>query len=674
MFSFTQRLASASLFVLFVAASAAPLQLSAAPATPAAIPLESFFGNAPFDGAVLSPNARYLAVTISPKDKRKGLYVIDLTDMKGNMVAQFSDTDVDTVKWVNDERIVFDTRDSELGQRDVKEGPGMFAVNRDGKSLRQLVAFGKEFWGVKARTAENLLHPATYLMSQRGAQNSEFIYVTSPQFDEDYEVRYVDLLRLNTLTGTTKKVARPPHVRSWLLDHKGEPRVAIGYLKNQTFVYYRETVDSEWTTISKGDLFGIKDVSFEPLAFGADNTIYVSTNKGVGDKNEVYVYDYKTSKLADTPIISTAGYDFDGSLITNGEKVIGMSFATDARSTMWFDPKMKALQDRVDGLLQSTVNIISMGARAETPWVVVISYSDVQPTIYQLFNTTTGAFQKIGDSRPDIDPALMAKQQQIMLKARDGMDIPALLTLPKGQSKNLPLVVLVHGGPYVRGSLWGWDNETQFLASRGYAVIEPSFRGTTGFGTKHFKAGWKQWGLAMQDDIADSAKWAIEKGIADGNRVCIAGASYGGYATLMGLIKHHELYKCGVNWVGVSDIELLVKGHWSFKSDMSDQWRDYGMPDMIGDIKKDAEQLRATSPLIQASRLKRPLLMAYGGADARVPRYHGDKFYAAVKGTNPDAELIVYPEEGHGWALPKNRYDFYGRMEKFLDKHIGKAQ
>jgi dipeptidyl aminopeptidase/acylaminoacyl peptidase len=171
--------------------------------------------------------------------------------------------------------------------------------------------------------------------------------------------------------------------------------------------------------------------------------------------------------------------------------------------------------------------------------------------------------------------------------------------------------------------------------------------------------------------MADSALWAINKGIADANRVCIAGGSYGGYATLMGLIKHHELYKCGINWVGVSDFELLVKGHWSFKSDMNDQWRDYGVPDMIGDINKDAAQLKATSPLVQASRLKRPLLMAYGGADRRVPRYHGDKFYEAVKGNNPDVELIVYPGEGHGWILPKNNFDFYGRMVKFLDKHIG---
>lgn len=386
----------------------------------------------------------------------------------------------------------------------------------------------------------------------------------------------------------------------------------------------------------------------------------------------VFTFDYKTGKLSDKPIINTAGYDFNGTFIANSEKVLGMEFSTDARSTLWFDPKMKALQERVDGLLKSTVNIISVAARSELPWVLVESYSDVQPAVWNLFNTETGAFQLIGESRPGIDPTQMATQQQITFKARDGLTVPALLTLPKGGGKNLPIVVLVHGGPWVRGSLWGWDAESQFLASRGYVVIEPAFRGTTGFGDKHYRAGWKQWGLAMQDDVADSVKWAISQGYADANRVCIAGASYGGYATLMGLIKHPELYKCGVNWVGVSDFELFVDGHWSFKSDMDQTNREFTLPELVGDLKKDAEQLRATSPLANASKLKRPLLMAYGGLDRRVPRFHGDKFYAAVKPTNPDVELIVYPEEGHGWVLPKTRNDFYGRMEAFLERHIGK--
>ena len=250
--------------------------------------------------------------------------------------------------------------------------------------------------------------------------------------------------------------------------------------------------------------------------------------------------------------------------------------------------------------------------------------------------------------------------------------IPALLTLPPGGGKNLPLVVLVHGGPYVRGSTWGWDSDSQFLASRGYAVLEPAFRGTTGFGQAHFKAGWKQWGLAMQDDIADGARWAIAQGIADPKRICIAGASYGGYATLMGLVRDPDLYQCGINWLGVTDIELMYTGSWRLASDLGKQWKKHGMPLLVGDRVKDAAQLKASSPIEQAARIQRPLLMAYGGADRRVPIYHGTKFRDAVTRTNKQVEWIEYDEEAHGWSLPKNRVDFWGRVEKFLDRHIGK--
>jgi len=243
--------------------------------------------------------------------------------------------------------------------------------------------------------------------------------------------------------------------------------------------------------------------------------------------------------------------------------------------------------------------------------------------------------------------------------------------LPAGGAKHAPMVVLVHGGPQVRGNQWEWNPETQFLASRGYAVLEPDFRGSTGYGDRHFRAGWKQWGLAMQDDIADGARWAIAQGIADPKRICIAGASYGGYATLMGLVNDPDLYRCGVSRAGVTDINLLYDGHWSFTSDLSEQYKQYGMPDMVGDPVKDAEQLKATSPIRQAARIRAPLLLAYGGADVRVPIYHGRKFMDAIKPTNKQVEWIEYADEGHGWSLPSTRVDFWGRVEKFLDKHIG---
>jgi dipeptidyl aminopeptidase/acylaminoacyl peptidase len=409
-----------------------------------------------------------------------------------------------------------------------------------------------------------------------------------------------------------------------------------------------------------------------PLAFGADGSLFVVARVGDADTSSVHKIDLATGQINPEPIVRTTGYDFDGSIATSRDKLLGLRITTDATADEWLDPEMKAIQQEVDKLLPATINLLSAPRRAQTPWILVRGYSDVIPPTYWLYNKEARTVSKVGESRPGIDPKQMGRQQFIRYKARDGMEIPALLTLPPGAKKTgLPMVVLVHGGPWVRGSTYGWHPQSQFLASRGYAVLEPEFRGTLGFGAKHFLSSWKQWGLAMQNDVADGTRYLIGKGIADAKRICIAGASYGGYATLMGLVNDPDLYKCGINWVGVTDINLMYKGSWNYESDMSEEWKQYGMPEMIGDPVRDAEQLKATSPIAQAARITQPLILAYGGVDVRVPIYHGKQFYEAVTKTNKNVEWIEYPEEAHGWSLPKNHYDFWTRVEKFLDKHIG---
>jgi dipeptidyl aminopeptidase/acylaminoacyl peptidase len=304
--------------------------------------------------------------------------------------------------------------------------------------------------------------------------------------------------------------------------------------------------------------------------------------------------------------------------------------------------------------------------------VLVRSFSDMQPALYFIYNRSTKSLHHVGKTYPDIKAAAMGVQEQVRYTARDGLQVPAMLTIPlQSEGKKLPMVVMVHGGPYLRGSQWGWSPDVQFLASRGYMVLAPEFRGSTGFGQKHFRAGWKQWGLKMQDDIADGVKWAVEKGYADPQRVCILGGSYGGYATLMGLVNDPGLFRCGVDFAGVTDIRLMYTGHWLYISDISEEAKRYSMPEMIGDLEKDAEQLKATSPIEQAHRITRPLLLAYGGQDWRVPLVHGTRFRDAVRKVNQDVEWIEYPEEGHGWNDPKNRIDFWTRVEAFLQRHIG---
>lgn len=661
------------LLVLTIGCAAAA-QAQSPVSAPAAVrpPITSFFENSAFSGAVLSPNAKYLAVKFSAKDRRVGLFVMDVATEKTTAVAEFADLDVGRVQWVNDNRLMFNINNRQVGQRDVDHYPGLFAVDRDGKNMRQLaeMALAEPTIGTRIREDANRLPWNTLMLDQIGAQDSEFVYVQRPVYNQD-DLRYVDLLRLNTVTGTSKVIKRPSNeTRQWMLDTKGEPRVAVASEKDITTFYMRDAGSDEWRKLVSNKMFSDKD-TFVPLGFAPDGTLYVSTDNAANDTSAIHSYDTVTGQVSAKPVITTPGYDFDGNLISSREKVLGMRFTTDAESTIWFDDKMKALQKRIDELLPATVNLLAPASRPETPWILVEAYSDVQPKMILLFNTESGKFRKVGDSHPNIVPQQMARQVQLSYKARDGITIPALLTLPNGIRKNLPMVILIHGGPWTRGSTWGWMRESQFLASRGYAVLEPSFRGTTGLGTKHMESSFKQWGLAMQDDIADAAKFAIEKGYADPQRICLAGASYGGYATLMGLIKDPQLFKCGVDWVGVTDIELLLNGHWSFKSDMSQDTREYSAPQMIGDLVQHKEQFKATSPLYNAAKITQPLLLAYGAADVRVPKYHGDKFYKAVKATNPNVEYIVYDEEGHGWALPKNNIDFWGRVEKFLDKHIG---
>ena len=636
---------------LLIGAAALALPCTAAPAA-APIPVADFFANPTFSAAVLSPNAKYLAVRFGADNERDRLAVVDLVKNTVKVVGQLSTADVADFQWVNNDRLVFDTTDKLAEPGKARGSAGMFAVDRDGSHKRPL---GDE------RNFSLAAHP--------GPQDSNTIYVTQA---ESYkrELTHVNLVRLDTVTGQVQTVQRPGESNEWVLDNKGEPRLTTILDKNQQSLHYRDPVTNAWRKIASFEYYVSPEATITPVGFAHDGTLYVAYS-GAGDKAALHTFDLKTNSINPTPVVALADFDFKGTLITDQQKLLGIRYHSDAWATIWLDDKMKATQARIDALLPDTVNLVTLAARPEMPWVLVESYSDRQPSQYALFNLDTGKLNPVGESRARIKPAAMGEQEIVRIKARDGMLVPAWLSLPNGSDrKNLPLVVLVHGGPYLRGVEWGWKGDRQFLASRGYAVIEPEFRGSMGYGNKLYKAGWQQWGLTMQDDIADVTRWAIAQGIADPKRICIAGASYGGYATLMGLVNDPELYQCGVEWVGVSDLELLST--WNVTSDMQSSYKQYGMPTLIGDPARDAVRFKATSPLHQAARIKRPLLMAYGAMDRRVPLEQGRKFYDAVKLTNPGAELVIYDDEGHGWFYMKNRIDFWTRVEKFLGQHIGK--
>jgi dipeptidyl aminopeptidase/acylaminoacyl peptidase len=238
---------------------------------------------------------------------------------------------------------------------------------------------------------------------------------------------------------------------------------------------------------------------------------------------------------------------------------------------------------------------------------------------------------------------------------------------PQTDGKPLPAVVLVHGGPHIRGTEWAWHAEAQFLASRGYVVIEPEYRGSTGYGIRHERDGFKQWGLAMQDDISDALKFAVGKGWADPKRACIMGGSYGGYAALMGVVKDPDQYRCAVAFAAVSDPRNVFDMHWS---DFGADTRDNFLPMTMGDRKADEARFIATSPVEQVARIKAPVLLVHGSVDKRVPVQNGERMRDALQKNGKQVEWVLYPDEGHGFRLPENRYDYWRRVEAFLAKQL----
>jgi dipeptidyl aminopeptidase/acylaminoacyl peptidase len=541
-------------------------------------------------------------------------------------------------------------------------------VNADGSARRKLANIGGDLQVDNFLAGREILPWNTYMLDQAGAQDSDWVYVQTIKFGRNGDDDVVDLLRLDTLSGRNEPVHGPGRTRAWWLDAKGKPALATTVNGNVEVLHYLDPKNGQWRKLASSNVLLAHRSAIIPVGFSPQGELYVISSPE-RDKTALFAYDLAAGKIAAKPTVDLQEYDFDGAIVTSATQLLGVRYSVDAQQTAWFDPAMKKAQEAVDKLLPGCVNVLSVGKRSETPFVLVESSSDRQPPVFLLFDRDSGKLTRIGATYPAIPAPRMAQQALVQIKARDGLTIPTWVTLPNvGDPKKLPMVVLVHGGPFVRGTTWGWDTESQFLASRGYVVLQPEFRGSTGYGGAHFRAGWKQWGLAMQDDIADAARWAIGEGIADPKRICIAGASYGGYATLMGLIRDPDLYKCGIDWVGVTDIELLYTGHWSGDSDLSEAYKRYGMPTLVGDPVKDAAQFA------QAARVTQPLLLAYGGADERVPIYHGKKFYDAVKQTNKNVEWVAYEDEGHGWSLAETRIDFWGRVERFLQKQIGKRE
>ena len=639
---------------------------------PAKVPVEAFYRPGDIVQVRLSPTGRRLAISTTVGGTRVALAVIDMeSDRKLTMAARFSDADVNRFHWVADDRLVLSLADLSVGGGEQTFGPGLFSVRHDGSELRPLIAPREPIRGAFRIEREPLDWRHTLLAVPAAGGNE--VVVGEHILDRNNDVEKVIPLRLDVTTGRTRPILDkvPDDARHWLFDARAEPRVALSYKDGRTKVHRREPGTGRWQTLADHPWL---DAPFEPRFVDASNTLYVTTWDGPAGYGVLKRFDTASGRPEPKALVSTPGFDFSGQLVesdAHSGAILGVRMLTDAESTVWFDARMKKAQATVDARFQGRVNRLSC-RRCESDEMVVLveSWSDQDPGHVWVYRPGRESWYDVGRVRSAIDPSRMGTLDLHRIKARDGLELPVWVTMPAGvdPKRPQPAVVLVHGGPWVRGMSWQWADDAQFLASRGYVVIEPEFRGSLGYGDRHARAGWRQWGQAMQDDVADALQWAVSKGLVDGQRVCIAGADYGGYATLMGLVRHPELYRCGVTWTAITDPRLLFQNSW--RNDLPADWRRHGLPLLIGDPSTDAAMLAAVTPVEQARRIKAPVMLAFGGESWRVPIEHGERMRAALRKAGQEPEWVLYPGETHRWVKPENRYDFARRMENFLARHL----
>jgi dipeptidyl aminopeptidase/acylaminoacyl peptidase len=325
------------------------------------------------------------------------------------------------------------------------------------------------------------------------------------------------------------------------------------------------------------------------------------------------------------------------------------------------------LYQTIESQLATKDEIVITSTNEAEDRFIIRTFSDRTLGNYYYYDTKLGKVEQIAEVSPWLKKEHLAEMKPIQYTTRDGLVIQGYLTLPKGREpKKLPVVINPHGGPWAR-DVWTFNPEVQFLANRGYAVLQMNFRGSTGYGRKFWEASFGQWGLKMQDDITDGVNWLIEQGIADPKRIAIYGGSYGGYATLAGITFTPDLYACGIDYVGVSNL-------FTFLGSIPSYWEPYRkmLYEMVGDPNKpeDKKRLEATSPVFHVQRIKAPLLIAQGAKDPRVNKNESDQMVEALRKRGVEVQYILKEEEGHGFNNEENKFEFYRAMEEFLAKHL----
>ena len=508
----------------------------AAGKAPDPVPVETFFQQPAVLSAHLSPSGRHVALTTSRGSDRVGLLLIELGEKHVvRTLARFDDADVIDFQWVNDERLVFSLGDLQVGSGEDRKAPGLYSVGVDGKRVTLLIRrTGTHPIGDGTLRSDALSWNHVLLSVPQQHDGSRPDDVVVGRLGLEGSVVTLEPMWMSTRSGDTRPMAMPgaPHgAVNWWFDSQGRPRVAATRRDDRITMYWRAEANGRWRRLSEFDQL---HPPYWPHVVRNDGSLWVTHPEGSDGVAVLSRFD--GDALAPGPaLVRAPGFDFAGELLFDRPDAgpLGVRLEGDSGVTAWFDDSMKQLQAAADERLPGRVNEIECRRCGQPDMVAVVrSHSDRDPGRMVLYEAAGGRWQALATVLDGIDPSRMATVDFQRIKARDGRDLPVWLTLPPG-GKPAPAVVLVHGGPWVRGGYWQWDPMAQFLASRGYLVINPEFRGSTGYGEAHFQAGFRQWGQAMQDDVADALLWARARGLAD-HRACIAGASYGGYAALIG--------------------------------------------------------------------------------------------------------------------------------------------
>ncbi len=651
--------------------AAAALVWALGTAAVAAPPSAADFARSPeLSSVIVSPSNTRAAMLVRAPSGRIALATVDLAlPGRPQVVAAYDDVDIVRAAWVNDKRLVYQAQ--QPGPMIDYDKWGTFAVDHDGADQRQLITARSDTEAATGSKIKFRVLPREWTFWRPVGDDSDDVYVKRWADTVNRGYQPLAIARLDTRTVRTQTVSegQPDNADGWLFDAMGRLAVVTTTVKDEHRLWWQPTAGEPWRSVREWATHG--DGGLWPKALEGDGTLIVSASVG-RDTTALYTFDLKKGEIDKEPLVGVAGYDIEQVRFDSAQqRAVGVPIDAQQPTTVWFDEGLARAQAAVDKALPAgRSNTLLCGRCAGATRFVVHSTGDRQPGEYFLFDAASGRLTAFAVSRPWLDEATQARRTYHRVAARDGLSLPVVVThppaLPPGQPA--PTVLLVHGGPWVEGSMLTWEAEPQFLASRGYRVLQVSYRGTTGLGWKHFRASWGEFGLGMQDDLADALQWAIREKHTDPDRVCIYGASYGGYAALMGPVRQPGAYRCAVSHVGVTDLTLMFSSNWT---DITPSGQQYGWARLVGDPERDAERLRRQSPVNRVAEIKVPLLIAQGRLDRRVSPEHADRFVSAARSAGVAVERVNY-EEGHGFSRDETQADFWDRLAAFLDRHIGR--